>query len=211
MDIVSVFKKRFQARRFKKDNVPSKELINSLLEKSFNLVSSKQSLIPYKAIVFGPEYTELKQKLWDASSWHWQTRKKLHKGVHEATIQLMAPYLILFADREVNDYSPSVKKKVDKGHPYSSLKLYGEVHNKSMEVGMFATILTGLCLEKNLSVSYTLCFPMRTPLQKLIKDDSLLGIDLVFLFMSIGYADGDNFILEKDEYKPPIENIVEWR
>jgi len=212
MDIASVYKKRFQARRFKKDNIPSKELINSLLEKAFNLISSKQSLVPYKVIVFGPEHTEIKQKLWEASSWHWENKKpQLDTKPHKATIQLIAPYLILFADREVNDYNPSTKRKVDKGHPYSSLKLYGDIPNKSTEVGMFATLLTGLCLEKNLSVSYTLCFPMSTPLQKLIEDDSLLDINLVFLWMSIGYADGGNFTLEEDEYKPPIENIIEWR
>jgi len=212
MDIASVYKKRFQARRFKKDNIPSKELINSLLEKAFNLISSKQSLVPYKVIVFGPEHTEIKQKLWEASSWHWENKKpQLDTKPHKATIQLIAPYLILFADREVNDYNPSTKRKVDKGHPYSSLRLYGDVPNKSTEVGMFATLLTGLCLEKNLSISYTTCFPVRTPLQKLIKDDSLLDINLVFLFMSIGYADGHNFSLEEDEYKPPIENIIEWR
>ena len=211
MDITSVIEKRFQARLFRKDKIPSKKLINSLLEKTFNLVSSKQSLVPYKVIAFGPEHTEIKQKLWDASSWHWENGKKFHEGVHEGTIQLMAPYVICFADREVNDYNPSVKKKIDKGHPYSSLKLYGDIPNKSMEVGMFATLLTGLCLEKNLSVSYTLCFPAHTPLQRLIEDDLFLDINLVFLWMSIGYEASKNYILEEDEYKPPMRNIIEWR
>ena len=31
-------------------------------------------------------------------------------------------------------------------------------HNISLEIGMFAKVLTGLCLENNLGVSYQLCF-----------------------------------------------------
>ena len=209
LDITSIFKKRFQARYFKKDDIPKEELINSLIKKAFDLVPSKQSLIPYSVVVFGPEQTKIKEKLWEAAAWHWQRNTKGRK--HLGTVPLIAPYLILFCDRTVDDYSPAVKRLVAKGHPYSVLNLNGDIPQKCIEVGMFATLLTGLCLEKNLAVSYTLCFPYNASLSKFIKDEELLGINKVFLYMSIGYAEGDNFILEKDEYKPPFKNIVEWR
>ena len=174
--------------------------------------------MPYKVIVFGPEHAETKNKLWDATAWQWKNGKKLDQiytnertGVHVGTIQLMAPYVICFADRAVDDHNSSVKRKLDKGHPYGTLKSRGDVPTKSIEVGMFATILTGLCMENNLSVSYTLCFPSSVPLYKLINDDLFLDIDYVILWMSIGYAGSKNYILEEDECKPPMENIIEWR
>ena len=52
MSIEETFKKRFQARRFLKDKIPDKELIKSLLEKTFELVPSKQSLVPYNAVSY---------------------------------------------------------------------------------------------------------------------------------------------------------------
>lgn len=203
-----IYKQRFQARRFCKDNIPDKELINSLLEKAFNLVSSKQNLMPYKLTVFGPEHTELKQKFWESAAWHWEKPEKFKE--HHGTIQLLAPYVIVFSDRRVNDYNPSTKRKLEEGHPYK-LNLRENYWTKNMEVGMFAKLLTGLCLEKNLAVSYTLCFPGSIPMHHRIKDELVIDINTVFLFMSIGYADGGNFVLEKDECKPPIENIIEWR
>lgn len=205
-----IHKKRFQARYFKKDDIPKKELINSLLKKAFDLVPSKQSLVPYTVAVFGPEQTRIKKKLWDAAGWHWQKDTKQGRQ-HMGTVPLIAPYLILFCDRRVDDYSPAIKRMVDKGYPYSILNLGGDTHTKCIEVGMFASILTGLCLEKNLAVSYTLCFPRTESLSQFIKDEEILGIDRVFLYMSIGYADGGDFILEKDEYKPPFQNIIDWR
>lgn len=224
MSIEETFKKRFQARRFLKDKIPDKELIKSLLEKTFELVSSKQSLIPYKVNVLGPEHLVIKQKLQNLSSWHWETHeersRKSIERIHYGTIQILAPYLIIFTDREVNDPNPAVLKKIEKGHPYPSLKLGNAQAGKSLEIGMFSSILTGLCLEQGLAVSYTKCYPNSYRFRKryrleLDKDDIMLEIiDIIeshmMLLMSIGYPAGKNFIKDFDEYKPPIENIIKW-
>ena len=64
--ITDVYKKRVQTFIFNND-VPEKELINSLLEKTYELVPSKQNIIPYKVVVWGPEYDkkELRRSLSD--------------------------------------------------------------------------------------------------------------------------------------------------
>jgi|TARA_B100001778_G_scaffold234880_1_gene195759 hypothetical protein len=209
MSIEETFKKRFQARRFLKDKIPDKELIKSLLEKTFELVPSKQSLVPYNVWVLGPEHLETKQKLHNLASWHWQKNKE--GRVHNGTIQLLAPYLIIFTDRQVNDPSPAIVRNIQRGHPYPILELGNEQVNKALEVGMFSKILTGLCLEKDLAVSYTLCFPTNKEKQKSTVPELIDIIEShVLLLMSIGYPAGENFIREFNEYKPPIENVIKW-
>tara|TARA_B100000508_G_scaffold120762_1_gene102062 strand:- start:77 stop:760 length:684 start_codon:yes stop_codon:yes gene_type:complete len=226
MSIEETFKKRFQARRFLKDKIPDKELIKSLLEKTFELVPSKQSLVPYRVNVLGPEHLEMKRKLYKLSSWHWETHKersrKSIEKIHYGTIQMLAPYLIFFTDREVNDYNPSVLKKIQKGEPYPVLKLGKKERDKAVEIGMFSKILTGLCLEQDLAVSYTKCFPNddREVMKDFMREQKEKGtvpeiIDVmeshVLLVMSIGYSDArKNFIKDFDEYKPPIENVIKW-
>ena len=217
MSIEETFKKRFQARKFLEDKIPDKELIKSLLEKTFKLVPSKQSLVPYKVWVLGPEHLETKQKLHELSSWHWKKNKP--ERTHYATIQLLAPYLLIFTDREVDDVSPAILENIEKGHPYSILKLGNSQEAKTLEMGMFSKILTGLCLEEGLAVSYTLCFPrhygrVEKHHQKYVLGDlpEIMAIieSHVLLLMSIGYPDGENFVKKNNEYKPPMENIIKW-
>ena len=162
--------------------------------------------MPYKVIVFGPEHAETKNKLWDATAWQWKNGKKLDQiytnertGVHVGTIQLMAPYVICFADRAVDDHNSSVKRKLDKGHPYGTLKSRGDVPTKSIEVGMFATILTGLCMENNFGVSYQLCFGVNKWKHK---------NEIVLFSMQFGYP--NNKRIEKGDYKPNKKSVIKW-
>ena len=47
--------KFWQTKKWRTDKIPEKDLIDSLLKKTFEIVPSKQSLVPYKIIVLGPD------------------------------------------------------------------------------------------------------------------------------------------------------------
>ena len=61
MSIEELFKKRKQIKLYDVNNTPDKALIESLIDKTFDLVPSKQSLIPYKIYILGPDCFKLKE------------------------------------------------------------------------------------------------------------------------------------------------------
>ena len=80
------------------------------------------------------------------------------------------------------------------------MNIGGELRTKSLEVGMFATIFTELCLENKLSIGFTLCFPDK--INKHFKDEFLTADPL--LILSVGYSNQKSSLKAKDEYKPDI-------
>ena len=114
---------------------------NNQLKKTYELVPSKQSLIPYKVVVLGPENPEKEE-----------FRKFTVDGNRgQPAVELRSPYVLLFTEREIDNVSPSISKKIKQGHPYTILKIGNDKHDKCIEIGMFSTILTELCLFHGLS------------------------------------------------------------
>ena len=198
--ITDVYKKRVQTFIFNND-VPEKELINSLLEKTYELVPSKQNIIPYKVVVWGPEYD--KEEFRNFCRYGSDMRFDYKNG----TVQLLAPYVLFFCLRDINDANEKIKKMVRMGRAYDILEKGKNLETTHIEIGMFASILTGLCLENNLSVSYTLCKPSAK--DKGWKDFNFLS-DRVLFMLSIGNSSQKKSLCDYNENKPPLKNIVEW-
>tara|TARA_X000001382_G_scaffold115230_1_gene93888 strand:+ start:68 stop:709 length:642 start_codon:yes stop_codon:yes gene_type:complete len=209
--IENLLNKRKQVRQFSEDKIPNLEDVNRIINKAYDLVASKQSLVPYKITVLGPHKKEEKQELYNLSV--------KNDGGH-GNENIFAPYVLCFTNRLVDNPNLSVKRKITKGHQYDELNPL--VYRKKglevgIEVGMFSKILTSLCMEHGFDVSYLLCFSEisenKNPYSEKKPVISFLKDRLLFS-MQIGYQKtGDlrkKWLKDFDEYKPDVIEIVEW-
>jgi hypothetical protein len=219
--IENLLSTRHQIKYFDQSNYPNKDVINSILESTYRLVPSKQNLMPYKVHVFGPEHADYKKELYNLSSI--QEGPDIHKKriLREKTgnFQLIAPYVLLF-EKRCPEPNESVKRRMRNGHMFvncdperHSEDLY--MPDAALEVGMFASTLTPLCLEKGISISYTGCIP-----DYIIHEKFKFIEGYVFLAISLGYIsenlqDQMEHARERsnkiDETKPDIKNIICWK
>ena len=200
--IEKLLSKRKQVRQYSVEKIPNLEDVNRIINKAYELVASKQSLVPYKITVLGPHKKEEKQELYNLSV--------KNDGGH-GNENIFAPYVLCFTNRLVDNPNLSVKRKVAKGHRYDLLdpeKYRTRGMEVGVEVGMFSKILTLLCMEYNFDVSYLLCFSDSASQQLSFLDDKLI------FSLQIGYQKSsdikDKFLKDADEYKPDITEIVEW-
>jgi hypothetical protein len=200
--IEKLLSKRKQVRQYSVEKIPNLEDVNRIINKAYDLVASKQSLVPYKITVLGPHKKEEKQELYNLSV--------KNDGGH-GNENIFAPYVLCFTNRLVDNPNLSVKRKVAKGHRYDLLdpeKYRTRGMEVGVEVGMFSKILTLLCMEYNFDVSYLLCFSDSASQQLSFLDDKLI------FSLQIGYQKSsdikDKFLKDADEYKPDITEIVEW-
>jgi len=201
-NIEKLLSKRKQVRQYSVEKIPNLEDVNRIINKAYDLVASKQSLVPYKITVLGPHKKEEKQELYNLSV--------KNDGGH-GNENIFAPYVLCFTNRLVDNPNLSVKRKVAKGHRYDLLdpeKYRTRGMEVGVEVGMFSKILTLLCMEYNFDVSYLLCFSDSASQQLSFLDDKLI------FSLQIGYQKSsdikDKFLKDADEYKPDITEIVEW-
>jgi len=220
MSVEETYKKFFQGRIFL-DESPPKELIESLLIKTYELVPSKQSIMPYKVTVYGPELKKLKLDFQKFCAYHWDAEKQ--GTYHTGVLQLDCPYLLIFTERgQITDYNGLVKRKLEEGDPYWVLHKGKDLNQKYIEIGMFCKLLTGLCLENNLGVAYTLNLPRVDGFYP--KNKNLWPLkgskfehlecfyeDNLLFAMSIGYTKHNKSLKWKDDLKPPKENIIKWK
>jgi len=200
--IEKLLSKRKQVRQYSVEKIPNLEDVNRIINKAYDLVASKQSLVPYKITVLGPHKKEEKQELYNLSI--------INDGGH-GNENIFAPYVLCFTNRLVDNPNLSVKRKVAKGHRYDLLdpeKYRTRGMEVGVEVGMFSKILTSLCMEYDFDVSYLLCFSDSASQQLSFLDDKLI------FSLQIGYQKSsdikDKFLKDADEYKPDITEIVEW-
>ena len=201
-NIEKLLSKRKQVRQYSVEKIPNLEDVNRIINKTYDLVASKQSLVPYKITVLGPHKKEEKQELYNLSI--------INDG-GEGNENIFAPYVLCFTNRLVDNPNLSVKRKVAKGHRYDLLdpeKYRTRGMEVGVEVGMFSKILTLLCMEYNFDVSYLLCFSDSASQQLSFLNDKLI------FSLQIGYQKSsdikDKFLKDADEYKPDITEIVEW-
>ena len=208
--IEEIYQTKKQIRVYDEDHIPDANLINSIIEKAYNLVPSKQNLVPYKIHVLGPECKEEKKYLYDLTT-HTGAKVKHNRAV-------FAPYVLIFTNRIVNDTNEAVLERFEKGHPLQGVcdpnKFMdkGPLIQTSIEIGMYSSILAGLCLENKLGISFLKCFKSWFG----VNSDRGDWIKLPFvrcsplLIMCIGYKheQRDWNLDHEKEYKPDINNII---
>lgn len=193
-----------QIRYFRQDKHPEEEMIKSLIAETYNLVPSKQKLVPYKIHVFGPNHSKEKEALYLAT-------KSKNVYINYNTLvnyQIFASYVLLFTSRLCDNPNESVKNSIKRGVRHLNCDLNEYKKSKivpCIEIGMFCDNLAHICLNINLDVAYTACFPMTiNHLIPEIKEEPHIA-------MSIGYAD-DAYPYRKNkyQYKPDIKEIIDW-
>lgn len=206
MTIEEIYKKRKQTKKFDEVNIPDRNLIKSLIDKTFELTASKQNLMPYKVFVLGPEHKKLKREFENI------ILETLEGGENNRNVST-SPYTIMFTHRLVTP-NDVIKERIAKGHIYKVCDknwYRWQKREVSIEVGMFAKVLTGLCIENNIDVAYLLCFPSYEEHQNLYNKFSFSKEPIVFS-MQLGYKDKTvHPEYRKDRsLKPKIDDVIKW-
>jgi len=194
--------RRKQAELFKDDVFPEKKLVKSLLEKTYELVPSKQNLMPYEVLVLGPDRTDEKEELFDLSKNTQSTESSFINSYHNK--QLLAPYVLVFTQRLAFPPNLYVQNLIKKGRKYEECDVHDYKNYKNIpaiEIGMFMLTLSCLCLKNNIDVSYTACLPHKKERFSFINED-------MYIVMSLGYKKWNR--QKKNENKPTIDEVISW-
>lgn len=211
MNITTLYSNRSQIDTYDLDRIPPNiDLVESMLKTTHDLVPSKQRFMPYKIHVLGPDKTIEKEELYRLTQ-HRPGGGEGRPSYHNKGS--LAPYVLIFTMRKcIPNESIIVRQK--RGHVYpqcNSNEYRNDVATISTEIGMFATILTGLCMENNLDVSYIKCYPSWTEEDNNPWKNLNFVSDPVLLVMGIGYKHPDNNRKYADtEFKPDYDEVINW-
>lgn len=208
----NILQNRRYTRAFSKDFYPERKLVENLIERTFKLVPSKQNMMPYLITVFGPECIEEKEQIFKLST------REYHKKDGNPNLQIKAPYLLVFSTRLITKPNKWVQKLIKKGHEFKACDKdkFGQssvIKEASIEIGMFAMILTQLAIEYEIDTAYTLCQLNDTKNQNFVKNQSLF-------MMSLGYEPWEWPTMKKErkvtkilqgETKPNMKDVIIWK
>ena len=190
MSIEELFSKRRQIRAaWDQKRLPSKEIIQDILERTMKIAPSKQNLFPFKIHAYGLDDLEKKQIIGQICALHptgsvnhmdsenkggmiksaaGTINVKDHVLDDEGNDMRISPCVLVFEQRlcEANNFI----KEYSKLHNISNEARFAQIDlkrfrgnaNKALacvEIGMFIKCLAGLCLENDLGISYIKCFP----------------------------------------------------
>lgn len=188
--IEELFSKRRQIRAaWDQKRLPSKEIIQDILERTMKIAPSKQNLFPFKIHAYGLDDLEKKQIIGQICALHptgsvnhmdsenkggmiksaaGTINVKDHVLDDEGNDMRISPWVLVFEQRlcEANNFI----KEYSKLHNISNEARFAQIDlkrfrgnaNKALacvEIGMFIKCLAGLCLENDLGISYIKCFP----------------------------------------------------
>lgn len=219
MDLEKLFDSWRQVRRFNHNQVPNKGLIKNLLTKTWKLVPSKQQLMPYKVHVLGPECKKEKEILYEQSTKVEILIQEISnnpKEVKYPSLQctnILAPYVLIFTPR-LSKGSPAVRQRIKDGHEYivcDPERYREDPQINCIEIGMFTTILSGLCLENKIDTSYNKNF-CHWPKWKYLWKELPFVDEPPYLIMGLGYRRYKNIPrpLIEEEYKEDVNEIINW-
>ena len=202
---------RRQVNVFDDINIPDKLLIRNLLDRAHRLVPSKQNLLPYKIHVLGPECKKEKQSLYDLT----KIISSLNDPKDFHNTQSLAPYVLIFTNRLAKP-NLAAQRRIDRAIKFS--KSDPKEHKEGIfplsliEVGMFASVLTALALEKEIDVSFLKCFPHWPGGQHHWKVLPFVD-ETPFLTMCLGYRKNKEQprhqgIVGQD--RPEVNEIINW-
>jgi len=224
MDTLDILCKRKHVVRYNDKQIPN-ETLNELLRKTWKATSSKNNFMAYKIHVLDNSKNIEKELVWrKLVSKQTETENKAKENGQGVGFSgrpnqyynhiRQNSHLLIITSRvcEPNDY---VKESIKEGHV--AHEIYPEfvediIDNTAIEVGMFISHLTLFCMEEDIDVSYTACFP-----RKLDKWKNLPFVEQrPILLMSLGYGEYYRYQnleksgMTKKDYKPSMGTIVNW-
>lgn len=189
--------------------IPNKELINSLLQKTWKVTPSKNNFMAYTIHIITDQAT--KKLIYNRCISHEEyLNTNEDTPINENLLCILtAPYVLIFANRFEDKPNKRQQELISKGVYYEATdpKNFEILYStNAIEVGMFANKLSELCLENNLDVSYTKCFSSKS------KDwiETLPFVNTMpIMIMSIGkgkiYRETNS-----NDLRPDFERIVKW-
>ena len=188
MGIEELFSKRRQIRAaWDQKRLPSKEIIQDILERTMEIAPSKQNLFPFKIHAYGLDDLEKKQIIGQICALHptgsvnhmdsenkggmiksaaGTINVKDHVLDDEGNDMRISPWVLVFEQRlcEANNFIKEYSELHTDYNRFTQIdpKRFRGNANKALacvEIGMFIKCLAGLCLENDLGISYIKCFP----------------------------------------------------
>jgi hypothetical protein len=221
MNLLDFLDRRKHVREFHND-IPGKELIETVLWKTWKVTPSKNNFMPYNIYVLGPDKKAEKESIWrKCCSNKKKTNEKETPGHTEDGVNpnfaavKNNPYMLIISQtvRPPNEYYRQMIEQFDdffeQMHPRCVNKVASAT---SLEIGMFAANLSAFCTEEDLDISYTCAIP----------NDLAAWRDMPFLeyqpllLITIGYCKEslqDSYArngLGKYDKKPEFNEVVHW-
>ena len=223
MNTFDLLHKRHHVRRYK-NKVPDRKLIDEALWKTWKTTPTKNSAMPYKVFVFGPEHQKEKELVHEMVHKNHITSENISvkKGLSTRTENGVSnihyehikynPYLICIhaQPRQPNEH---YKERIKLGLFFDQMhESYVDqfIDTSAVEVGLFLQNLTSYLLEESLDISYTSCFYRDSQRWRDV------GLEHAkyrpIMLASIGYAETYRFQEADTEYwkKPEYEDMIKW-
>ena len=221
--IFDIINKRQHVYQYDKDNIPTQELMEDILEKAWQATPSKQNMMPYHVNVLGPSHNDYKRKIYKKVVGNDKEMSENNENFDPAKFQvnpdyehvLYNPYLLLFSQRVCNkdEINAFYKRRVENHNHFMEQcdpKWTEDILGTTgVEIGLFAQNLSILCLDNDLYYSFCTCFSG--------KRDNWVNIPFVkgtpLLLMSVGYPKmfrrQRNPIYKLDK-KTALDNVVKF-
>ena len=170
MSIYLEYKKRQAVKEFDSTAYIHRSIIDRLLRHAWQVTPSKNNFMAYSIHVLGPNHQDYKNLVYqnclakegktdrvDASARYSDPAKlPFYSNI------LNCSYLLIFTMRLEDQPSLYHQDAMKRGHRFEAFDEKGLeilVPSVSVEVGMFADVFGGLCVEQGLGVSHIGCFP----------------------------------------------------
>lgn len=194
-------------------------LINSMLQRTWKVTPSKNNFMPYSVNVLGPSCYELKQKVFQKCLKHEltvddvrlmeqlksRTRLALYRNI------LSCSYLFIFTQRVEDCPNDFQQYCMSQGRVYgqTNAKHPDKARNTALiETGMFASTFAALCLENDIDVSFTLCFPTNLESWKDEEFSFIKQKPILMLSAGKGLRYRRDEFLHFQDLKPNYERII---
>lgn len=141
---------------------------------------SKNNFMPYRVHVLGPEFVKEKEEIYwlclgneTKANGNIITDRDQLKQYQERMYSIKpasyyniinAPYVLIFTQRIEDKPNQFQQSLINNGYVYEQMARYGPKKenakkNAYIEIGMFSTNFASICLNNEIDVSHTLCFP----------------------------------------------------
>ena len=202
-------------------NIP-KDIVESMLEKTWKITPSKNNCMPYSVFILGPDKQQSKNDVYKLCI---KNEEKINGIPNIETVRyqnykpqfwnvVSCSYLLIFTPRVETQPNPWQIHRMQQRNVYDQMneeKIYNVAAISAIEIGMFVNTFAYFCLEENIDVSHTMCFSNDVEEWKNICEDIKYPPTIL---MSIGkglrYRQPTPDPIERLDLKPDYTRIVNF-
>jgi len=225
--LIDVMRRRKNWKHFLQDEYPSKEEIEILLQEAHELIPQKNNVYRFKIDIYGPEYKEEKEEFLlltgtgkeeiskerleensldidiarEYDTWLQNpilSEKQLKKPKQMYNFQVMAPYLLVYTEKDSGYITPSQKLTFSFKY-FNEENLRPRPGNFEWYIGasMHGFGLSLLANARNIDASFCKCFKYY-PNNRIVKEGTTTN--QIAFTLSLGYR--------KQNYDPPLKQSM---